>query len=87
MNKSNNLKSEDNQTFRYMMLSRLQCDCDYFLGCGNFSKRFLRSESIEVHINEMKNIWNLLPIKPEWLTLEKIVEYESMMLNEISNKS
>ena len=29
----------------------------------------------------MKELWNLLPTKPEWLTYEDIEEYERKMLN------
>ena len=52
--------SED-EKFRYMMLSRLQSDCEYFLNYGCGSLRHLRSESINIHITEMKRLWNTFP--------------------------
>jgi hypothetical protein len=31
------LEAYETEKFRYMMLSRLQSDCEYFLGWGKFS--------------------------------------------------
>jgi hypothetical protein len=75
------LEAHETEKFRYMMLSRLQSDCLYFLGWGKFHKSILRDDSINVHITEMKRLLNSLPIKPEWLTLEDIINYESIMNN------
>jgi len=76
---------ENPQQFQYMMLSRLQSDCKYFLGYGKRSIRNLWADNIVEHIAEMKRLWNELIIKPEWLSLEKIIEYENNMLNDIQN--
>ena len=47
---------EDKYTFSYQMLSRLQCDCEYFqASTKNASVLFYKNE--QEHINEMKNIW------------------------------
>lgn len=67
------------EKFSYMMLSRLQSDVEYYLGYGNRNERHLRSESIDAHIAEMKRIWNSLNVKPEWLSMEEILEYEKNM--------
>lgn len=92
--KKNNMKYlklfEDYQntsqdTFNYMFLSRLQSDCNYFLGYGNGSENVLPSKSIETHIQEMKDTWEKLPVKPEWLSYEEIEEYERKMLDLRSN--
>ncbi len=76
-----NESSEDSQQHQYMMLSRLQSDCEYFLGNGKGSERNLYYKNVEEHISEMKNLWNQLVVKPEWLSLEDINEYEDKMLN------
>jgi len=73
-------ESKNPQEFEYMMLGRLQTDCDYFLGNGQRSENVLWAETVEQHIAEMKKIWNSLENKPEWLTMEQIEDYESQML-------
>ena len=65
--------------FEYMMLDRLRSDCDYFLGYGNRSKRRIVDNNVEKHIEEMKRLYNLLPVKPEWLSYEQINKYEQLM--------
>lgn len=62
-----------------MLLSRLESDCKYFLGNGNRCERHLWAESVDDQISEMKAIWNNLEVKPEWLTMEQIEEYEAKM--------
>ena len=71
--------SED--TFHYMFLSRLKSDCEYFLGYGNGSENVLPSKNIEKHISLMKETWEKLPVKPEWLSYEEIEDYERRMLD------
>lgn len=68
--------------FNYMMLSRLESDCKYFLGYGGRSERVLWAGSVEEQISEMKKLWNELEVKPEWLTMEQINDYEAKMLAE-----
>jgi hypothetical protein len=65
--------------FEYRLLGRLQSDNDYFLGNGNRSERHLWAGSIDAQIKEMKRLWNMLPKKPEWLSMEDILEYEKKM--------
>jgi hypothetical protein len=67
--------------FNYMMLGRLQSDCEYYLSYGNRSERQLWAGSVEGQIKEMKRIWHSLPEdkKPEWLSMEDILEYERKM--------
>ena len=64
--------------FTYMMLSRLKSDCDYFLGYGGKGSS-LWGITVEEHIKEMKVLWNKLTIKPEWLTLKELQDYEINM--------
>ncbi len=71
---------ENDQKFQYMMLSRLKSDCEYFLGYGNRSNNSLWAKNPKDHITEMKRLWDELEIKPEWLSMEQIEEYESEMI-------
>ena len=80
-NTSNLMENEDGQKFEYMMLSRLQSDCEYFLNYGKGSLNRLPSKNIDEHITYMKELWNKLKIKPEWLSLEDILNYEKEMKN------
>lgn len=66
-------------SYQYQILGRLQADCEYFLGFGNRSIARLWAGSVEEQIKEMKDRWNALEVKPQWLTMEKIEEYERMM--------
>lgn len=72
---------ESPNRFNYMMLSRMQSDCEYYLGYGNRNKSRLAGDSVETHINAMKELHNSFPEgqKPEWLTYEGILDYEKRM--------
>lgn len=82
------MENADN-SFRhqYMMLSRLQSDCEYFLGHGNGCVKYLYYDTPEEHIKEMKNLWNMLEPKPEWLSMVKIEEYDQRMLGLVANEA
>lgn len=69
---------EDNR-FNYMLLSRLQSDCDYFLGYGERHVKYLWAGSIDGQITKMRELYKTLPIKPEWLTMEQISDYAAKM--------
>ena len=80
------ISGKENETtpqekFNYRMLSRLQMDCDYYLGNGNRNKKYLWKESVKTHIDEMKRIYSEFSEnkKPEWLTWEDILNYENKM--------
>ena len=68
--------------FRYMMLSRMQCDCNYFLGNGDGYEPRLWAGNVEDQIKYMKDLWNSFDEdeKPEWLSMEDIEKYEKDML-------
>lgn len=74
-------ETESPQKFQYMMLNRLQSDCEYFLGWGKGHPKHLWADNIPDHIAEMKRLWNELKIKPEWLSYEDIINYEQKMLD------
>lgn len=66
----------------YMMLSRLQGDCIGYLSEGDW--RYHQSSRIwakdeQAQIDEIRRLWNILPIKPEWLTMEQVNEYALQM--------
>ena len=65
----------------YMLLSRLQMDCNYFLGNGGRNEEQLWAGNVKGQIEKMKELWNKFPkdLKPEWCTFEKILEYEKRM--------
>lgn len=67
---------------KYMLLSRMGMDCDYYLGYGNRQKKRLWAGDEKEHIENMKALWNSFPedAKPEWLTMEQIEEYEKEMI-------
>ena len=73
------LKSEPK--YRYMLLSRLKQDCDYYLGYGNRNPKNMCNGNEKDQIEEMIGIWNSFPEedKPEWLTMEQINEYAQKM--------
>lgn len=66
--------------FDYQLLGRLQQDCEYYLGNGNRAAKHLWAGNEAEQIAKMKELYNRLPIKPEWLTLEKIEQYEAAMI-------
>ena len=74
------LQKED--TFKYQLLSRLQMDCNFYLGNGNRQTSKLWANTEKEHIQTMKEIWKSFADdeKPEWLTWDDILEYESKMV-------
>lgn len=70
--------------FNYMMLSRLQLDCKYYLGYGNRNKKHLWADTVEEHIAYMKELYNGFSEdeKPEWITLDDIENYEQEMMKQ-----
>ncbi|MGF7010664.1 hypothetical protein M2146_001188 [Lachnospiraceae bacterium PF1-22] len=81
-------KPPSDKSFQYQMLSRLQSDCEYFLGYGNYSEKRLWASNVKNQIKEMKKLWNGFEKheKPEWLTMEQINQYEKDMLIALREK-
>lgn len=75
------LKSDDK--FKYQLLSRLQSDCNYYLGYGNRNKNKLWAGSEKEQIGAMKKLWESFSTedKPEWLSWENILQYENRMVS------
>ena len=61
------------------LLSRLKMDCDYYLGAGERAEKHLWAGSVEAQITKMRELYALLPEKPEWLSEQDIDRYESQM--------
>lgn len=74
--------SSGDEGYPYVMLDRMRSDCEYYLGYGNRSSKYLWAKDPKRHIEIMKAIYNRLDPKPEWLTPEQIDEYEKKMLEE-----
>lgn len=73
---------QSDEKFRYQLLSRLQSDCNYYLGYGNRSKNALWAENEKEQIEVMKELWKSFTDdeKPEWLTWNDILNYEIQMI-------
>ena len=70
------------KSFRYRLLDRMRTDCEYYLGYGNRAAKHLWGNTEEKQIEYMKALWNSFADdeKPEWLSFEKILEYEKEMV-------
>ena len=73
--------NEEDDKFNYMMLDRLRQDCEYYLGNGNRNEKQLWAGNVKDQIAEMRKIYDKLPEKPEWISLEDIDNYERQMLS------
>ena len=65
--------------FNYMMLDRLKSDCEYYLGYGGRNAKSLWAHDEQKQIDKMRELYELLQIKPEWLSKEQINEYATRM--------
>ena len=63
----------------YQLLDRLRADCEYFLGAGNRAEKHLWAGSVYAQIVKMRELYDALPQKPEWLTKEAIDDYADRM--------
>ena len=63
----------------YRLLSRLKADCDYFLGAGGRAEKHLWAGNVREQIAKMRELYDALPEKPEWLTMEDIERYAQRM--------
>lgn len=63
----------------YVLLDRLRADCDYFLGAGGRSEKHLWAGNVHAQIRKMRELYDALPEKPEWLTTEAIDRYAAQM--------
>lgn len=74
------LKKE--KTFRYQMLGRLAADCEYYLGYGIKCVERLWAHDEARQIELMIALYNSFGTdeKPQWLSMEQIMEYQKEMI-------
>jgi len=63
----------------YRLLDRLRADCEYFLGAGARAEKHLWAGNVHAQIAKLRELYDALPEKPEWLTKEAIDEYAERM--------
>lgn len=78
---------EKDQSYDDQLLGRLVSDCKYYLGGGYGAEKHLWAKSVEDQIAKMKEIYNSLDVKPEWLTMQDIEHYEKEMKKVKYNKN
>ena len=66
-------------TPEYQLLDRLRMDCEYFLEAGQHSEKHLWAGNRHAQIAKMRELYEAIPDKPEWLTPEMINSYEERM--------
>lgn len=71
----------ESERFAYMLLGRLQSDCEYFLGFGNRLTKHLWAGDVAAQIKKMKELYDSFSTdkKPEWLSYQDILAYEKEM--------
>ena len=72
-------QNEQEQNPNYRLLSRLKAGCDYFLDAGGRAEKYLWAGNVRAQIAKMREIYETLPAKPEWLTKEAIDDYDEQM--------
>ena len=65
----------------YQLLGRLQQDCEYYLGNGKRARKHLWAGGEVEQIRKMKELFEGLPAKPEWISLDDIARYELAMMS------
>jgi len=68
------------QRHEYMVLGRLVFDCEARINGFTPQSHPLWGVTIESHIAEMRRLWDLLDVKPEWLSIDQIENYETLLL-------
>lgn len=70
--------------FRYQLLGRLQSDCEYYLNYGNRHPKSLWAGDEKLQIEFMIKLHESFKEdeKPEWLTMDKILEYSKRMITQ-----
>lgn len=64
-------------TFRYMMLSRMKMDCDYYIRMDTNNPKHLWAQDEKEQLANMVALWKTFEPddRPEWLTWGDIVYY------------
>ena len=82
--KPQDLENSEQEKFDYQLLSRLQADCKYVLDTEvgengiklENAQSHLWAKNPEEQIAKMRELYNAVPVKPEWITEEEINGYE-----------
>ncbi len=73
------MKARDDK-FNYMLLGRLQQDCEYYLGEGKRNANHcLWAKDEQKQIDKMRELYDAVPIKPDWITKKLIDIYAKDM--------
>lgn len=72
----------------YMLLGRLQSDCEFFLDREFGHQNRLWAKDVESQIEKMKELWHSFPEdkKPKWISLDKIEYYNLAMQKLLEEK-
>jgi len=73
------------KAFEYQLLGRLQQDCEYYLGAGARNTKHLWALDEALQIEKMKELYEMLTIKPEWITMDDIKAYEDQMIESVDH--
>ena len=74
-----NETEEIDYRYYYMLLDRLRQDCNYYLGYGNRHPNSLWAHDEQKQIDKMRELYNMLPEKPNWISIEDIDNYAKEM--------
>ena len=66
--------------FRYQLLDRLRSDCEYYLNYGNRHPKTLWAGELQIEFMIKLHDSFKEGEKPEWLTMDKILEYSKRMI-------
>lgn len=65
-------KAKESQGFEYMLLARLKVDCESYF---NDNQNHLWGVDPKEHANKMLELYDLLEIKPEWLSVKELFDW------------
>lgn len=76
-----------NSEFDYKLMDRLRSDCEYFINyfSGKGTEKVLWAGNVADQIAKMKELYDKVPVKPEWLTMQDIEGYEYKMNQLLGN--
>lgn len=60
-----------NYAFEYVLLYKLLQDCNFYIANGKYAET-LWARDEQKQIDKMRELYDLIPVKPEWLTREQI---------------
>ena len=77
---------QHDKKFRYMLLSRMQSDCEYYLNYGNRNPKRLWAGDEQRQIEYMILLHDSFKEdeKPQWLTMDEIIDYQKRMLEPVA---